>query len=79
MGWPIVKSTTYSETLLELSGVSGLVSSTASLKTGDAVGISVLKKAMDLERANALALLEALPPVPASSQSRLGGAIDTFA
>jgi hypothetical protein len=63
---------------LDTTGISSLASSTASMMTGDAVGVSVLKKAMDLQKVNAMALLKALPPVR-NLPAHLGQHIDTTA
>lgn len=40
---------------------SGALASLAGQSTGDAVGLSVLKKAMDLQAQSAVALISALP------------------
>ena len=48
------------------------------MMTGDAVGVSVLKKAMDLQKVSAMALLKALPPVR-NLPAHLGQNIDTTA
>ncbi|MDR1855483.1 MAG: YjfB family protein, partial [Azoarcus sp.] len=46
----------------------------------DAVQLTVLKKAIDLQSAGALALLQAVPtPVPAPATGSVGGIVDTFA
>jgi hypothetical protein len=59
---------------------STITSSTATMRTGDAVGVSVLKKALDIQKANALALIQALPPVASSKlPAHLGQSIDTIA
>ena len=44
--------------------------------TGDAVAISVLKKALDIEAQGALQLIQALP---ATNPPNLGNGVDTFA
>ena len=50
---------------MDTTGIASLASSTSAMRTGDTVGVSVLKKAMDIQKANAIALIQALPPVPA--------------
>ena len=63
---------------MDISSIASLASNTASMTTGDAVGISVLKRALDIQAASALALIQALPALPAPSlPSHLGKNIDT--
>ncbi len=47
---------------MEVNNIAGLVTSLASTVTNQAVGIAVLKKAMDIQASSATAMLEALPP-----------------
>lgn len=47
---------------MDVTNLTALVSSMATQRTGDAVGVSVLKKALDIEANTALTLLNALPP-----------------
>jgi len=63
---------------MDTSLIAAQASSTASMMTGDAVGVSVLKKAMDIQKANALALIQALPSRP-NLPAHLGQNIDTTA
>jgi len=52
----------------------------AAANTAGLVGLSVLKKAIDIEAAGALALVEAIPtPPPAVPAGTAGGVIDTWA
>jgi len=67
------------EVHMDISSIASLASSTASMTTGDAVGLSVLKKAMDIQAAGALALIQALPALPAPSLPHLGQSINTTA
>lgn len=48
-------------------------------RTEAAVQVAVLKKAIDIGAAGALALIEALPPPPGSSPPNLGRGVDTWA
>lgn len=65
---------------MDIGAVSSASSALASSKTGDAVGISVLKKALDIETQNAAQLLEALPqPQQYNNPPNVGQAVDTFA
>ena len=56
---------------MDIAGVSSLSSTLAQAKTGDAVGILVLKKAMDLQAQSAMQLIQAL-----SNPPNLGNSID---
>lgn len=60
------------------SSIGGLSSALAQAKTGDAVGILVLKKAMAIQAQSALQLLEGLPQA-ASNPSHLGNTVDVKA
>lgn len=63
---------------MDVSSVASLSTAMAQMKVGDAVGITMLKKAIDLEAQAALQLLQALPAV-ASNPPHLGNAIDVRA
>ena len=61
--------------------VTALASSSTALsqaQTGDAVGIAVLKKAMDIQAQSAMQLLQALPQ-PYSNPPNLGNSVDVRA
>lgn len=51
---------------MDVSSAASLSSALAQAQTGDAVGVLVLRKALDLQQQSALQLLQALPPVPAN-------------
>ena len=63
---------------MDVSAVASLSTQLAQMKVGDAVGISVLKKAMEIEAQGAQQLLQALPAV-ASNPPHLGNTIDVRA
>ena len=46
---------------------------------GDAVGVTVLKKALDIEAQNAMTLINALPPQAQNLPSHLGQNVNTKA
>ncbi|QOJ23047.1 MAG: YjfB family protein [Gammaproteobacteria bacterium] len=46
---------------MDINGIAGMATAMAESSTNQAVGIAVLKKAMDVNAAGALALIEALP------------------
>lgn len=67
---------------MDISNISSLATSLASTQTDDAVGIMVLKKAMDIGTANTAALIASLPEIsPAASNlpPHLGQNVNTIA
>jgi len=63
---------------MDTSSIASKLPSIASSGLAQAVGISVLKKAVDLQPSDALALVQAIPPV-ASLPPHLGNNIDVTA
>lgn len=63
---------------MDVSSIANLATAMANQRTGDAIGIAVLKKALDTQSSSALALLQALPQ-PVSNPPNLGNSIDTRA
>ena len=62
------------------SATTSALSAIAAQRVGDAVGVSVLRKALDIQAAGALALMEALPATPtANLPAHLGTVINTTA
>jgi len=66
---------------MEVTDIARLATSMAQTKIQQQVGIAVLKKALDVEASTALALLQAIPPVPsiANLPANLGQNINTTA
>ena len=65
---------------MDTSAIASLATELSQARTGDAVQIAVLRKAMDIEAACALQLLQALsPPVPVNNPPHLGNRVDTYA
>ena len=65
---------------MDVSGIANLATRLDQTETSQAVGISVLKKALDMERTTAAALLNAIPPSPPRNlPPHLGQNIDTTA
>lgn len=56
---------------ISMNGVSAATSALAGARTGDAVGVLVMKKALDLQAQGAAALVAALPQ-PQQAPSRAG-------
>ncbi len=65
----------WSECKMDVSSLGGLSSALAQAQTGDAISTLVLKKAMDIQAANAIQLLQALPPV-VNNPPNLGNSVD---
>lgn len=63
---------------MDVSSIGSLSSALSQARTGDAVNILVLKKAMAIQAQSALQLLEALPQA-ASNPPNLGASIDVRA
>lgn len=69
-----------SEDVMEVNTIASLATNMQQAKTSQDISIAVLKKALDAQSTNALALLEALPPVTASTlPAHLGQNINTTA
>ena len=63
---------------MDISNIASLASSRALLETNQAVGIAVLKKAINIEASSALALVEAIPQAQ-SVDPNLGNSVDVTA
>ena len=64
---------------MDISSVGSILSATSQAQTGDAVGIAVLKKAIDLQAQSALQLIASLPQPATNSPPNLGQGVNTFA
>ena len=64
---------------MDIAPIAALASVNAAEQARGAVGLSVLKKAIDIEAAGALALVQAIPVPPAVSAGAAGGMVDTWA
>ena len=65
---------------MEVKQIAQLATTLASTATNQAIGIAVMKKAMDVQASSATALLEALPPATgANLPAHLGQNINTTA
>ena len=65
---------------MEVKQIAQLATTLATTTTNQAIGVAVLKKAMDVQASSATALLEALPPASgANLPSHLGQNINTTA
>jgi hypothetical protein len=65
---------------MDIAPIAATASVNAAEQARGAVGLSVLKKAIDIEAAGALALVQAIPvPPPAASAGTAGGVVNTWA
>ena len=70
----------HAELKMDTTGIANLASGLAASLVSDNVGVAVLRKALDIEAANAAALVQALPPAPSINlPAHLGQNIDTTA
>lgn len=63
---------------MDVNNIASLATAMANQRTGDAIGISVLKKALEAQTNGAMALINALPQ-PTGSPPHLGNNIDSSA
>ena len=63
---------------MDVTSIGSLSTALSQAEVADAVGIRVLKKAMDIQKQSALQLLQALPQLP-SNPPNLGQNIDVKA
>ncbi|RZI41939.1 putative motility protein [Herbaspirillum sp. HC18] len=65
---------------MEVQTIANLATTIANTATNQAVGIAVLKKAMDVQASTATAMLEALPPATSANlPPHLGQNVNTSA
>ena len=65
---------------MDVSSIASLASSMSDSRTNEAVGVLVLKKALEAQSAGAQALINAIPAAPSSSlPSHLGQNVNTTA
>ena len=64
---------------MDISSIASAASAISQNQTGDAVSISVLKKALDIQAQTAAQLIQALPQVTTNSPAHLGSSVNTFA
>ncbi len=65
---------------MDINGIaSGAISQASSQKTGDAVGVTVARKAMDIQADAAAQLISSVTPAKTASEPHLGNNIDVRA
>ena len=60
---------------MDTASIANMSTSLSRARTGDAVAVLVMKKALDVQAESALQLLQALPPV-ANNPPNLGNSVD---
>ncbi|MDR2260082.1 MAG: YjfB family protein [Azoarcus sp.] len=63
---------------MDVTSLAATASANSAAQTQNAVGLAVLKKAIDIQAAGALALVQAVPAPPAASGTA-GGTVNTWA
>jgi len=64
---------------MDITSIAAAASANTAEQTQTMVGLAVLKKAIDIEAAGALALVRAIPTPTATPTGTVGGVIDTWA
>lgn len=64
---------------MDIGNIASLATGMTQERTQQAIGVAVLKKALDVQASGAMALIAALPPVQGSLPANLGQNIDTTA
>lgn len=64
---------------MDVSSIAQAATALSQSRVGEAVGIAVLKRAMDIQSEGALQLLQALPQPTTSNPPNLGNNVNTFA
>ncbi len=64
----------------DVTSIAALATQLASIRNDQAIGIAVLKKALDIEKNSAAIMLQALDAAaPSGVTSSVGGSVDTYA
>ncbi|MDR0700874.1 MAG: YjfB family protein [Azoarcus sp.] len=64
---------------MDITSIAAAASVNTAAQTQNAVGLSVLKKAIDVETAGALALVQAIPTLPPPVTGSAGSVVNTWA
>jgi hypothetical protein len=66
---------------MDITSIAAAASANSAAQTQNAVQLSVLKKAIDIQSEGALALIQAVPvaPAPAPTGGAAGGVVNTWA
>jgi hypothetical protein len=64
---------------MDVSSAATVPAAIAQASTGDAIAISVMKKALDIQAQSAMQLIQALPLPSTNNPPNLGNHVNTFA
>lgn len=64
---------------MDIASVGSVSAALSQAKTGDAVAITMLKKANDIQAQSAMQLIQALPQPAGNNPPNLGNSVNTFA
>lgn len=64
---------------MDVTSIATLATNMSQERTTQDVGVAVLKKALDMQASNALALINALPPTPQNLPPNLGQNVNVAA
>jgi len=64
---------------MDIASVGNVSAALSQAKTGDALAITVLKKANDIQAQSAMQLIQALPQPAGNNPPNLGNSVNTFA
>ncbi|MDR2092465.1 MAG: putative motility protein [Azoarcus sp.] len=64
---------------MDITSIAAAASANSAVQTQNAVGLGVLKKAIDIETEGALALLQAIPAPPPPVAGSAGSVVNTWA
>lgn len=64
---------------MDIASVGNVSAALSQAKTGDAVAITMLKKANDIQAQSAMQLIQALPQPAGNNPPNLGNSVNTFA
>ncbi|MBA3998576.1 MAG: putative motility protein [Candidatus Accumulibacter sp.] len=64
---------------MDVGSVGSISSALSQSVNGDAIGITVLKKAMDIQAQSTMQLLQSLPQINSNNPPHLGNSVNTFA
>lgn len=64
---------------MDINSIGNVSAALSQANTGDAVAITVLKKALDIQAQSALQLIQALPQPAPGSTPKVGNGVNTYA
>lgn len=65
--------------IMDVNNIVNLATNMAQERSGQVIGVTVLKKALDMQADGAMALIDALPSAPQNLPPNLGQSVNTTA